>query len=269
MPELPIGDARGRVQDIDPQIVWTVMLYPRDEAARTERLARFTEQFIALLEKEVAPRWKSHKGRLADLSKLGAGLGRLLAPLGGFQALAAARSWAELRERDDQRVWPACVAGDVFFQILKLDAAGLGGSVNKAVAIGRDYLKGATTEDGRAIGGASDRYIRTQWEHFRPVVHLWAAFRTWQFDSADYLNGPDSWSPFLPKGLPSFLFAAEWLLRKGAAHHARATKTPTLRLRDAWRVPRTFKLRPMDLAIPQPEDWALEALRDYKAPKRD
>lgn len=256
MPELPVGDETGAFSADDLLRVYAYMAHPRSEISRLQFLARMTEQVVAHVQPVLEERYP------ADLASavLGAQLGRWLQPLGGFPRLTTAPSAERVGDRLVESVWPGSVAGDVLTYLHRMEVSGFKPSVNKAVAISVRYLTRAVDLRG-ATGGRSPRYVREQWEAFKPSVHLWAAYRAWLAEMEGDISLPP---PVSEEGLPLFLALAEWFAERGLNMFAHGQKMPTLNPSELWRVPQHVRLPTLQIQeLPLPE-WALEVVRSYR-----
>gem|GEM_PF-5002746 len=268
MPYMDLGDENGALNLYDFETVWATMAHPRDETARLHYMARSRERFAAEIEKKMTEQTETPMTKEQAAMATGLHLGFWLAPIGGFPTLTEAPPYPEVVERQQRSAWPGCAAGDVLLYLLQIDAAGIPSSVNKAVFVARDYLQGAKDGEGENIG-ASERYIRQCWEDFKPVAHLWAAYRVWQFnDDPEGREGPESFSPFQMDSLRPFLALSEKLADLGAAHVAHGRREPTLAPDQLWRVPERIQLPDVTFTIPSLAGWIADALKRYKAPSR-
>jgi len=160
--------------------------------------------------------------------------------------------------------------------IVRLAHWALPASVNKAVFIEYRYLN----KDGEPAlnlkgqhGPSSKRSILEAWQCYKPAVHLWAAFRLWQFYYGDTTGhgpdkpGPDWCNPLLPEGLPGFLAHAELFRRIGTTLYAHGRSAPALEPGETWQLPHGIQLPDIPLGIPSfaAEDWVLSTLTDYRA----
>jgi hypothetical protein len=166
-----------------------------------------------------------------------------------------------MRLRDS--AWPGSVAGDLLIYLQQTRASGIKPSINKALALVVCSLKGATNAR-RKPRGRSSRYIRKQWEEFKPVAHLWAAYRAILFANLQGKNQPEMSTD---EGLPLFLALAEWFAEEGLSIYPHSRRQPALDSSELWRVPAALRSQWPLLEVeqaPLPE-WAVEALRrQYK-----
>jgi hypothetical protein len=261
MPDLPIGDEEGNLSTgSDSMRVYAFMAHPRSEEFRQQYLARMYEVCAADLQVELEARVPKEAPPHLVSAVVGVQLGRWIHPLGGFPRLASAPSANDAAERLFDNAWPGSVAGDLLLYLHQMRLSGIEPSVNKAVTLEVDYLAGATTVAGAPSQGGSARYVRDQWAEFKPVVHLWAAYRTTFFANQNGRNVPE---PTSDEGFPLFLALSEWWADEALGIQGRQ---PILDNAELWRVPARVRSKWPLLQIttdsPLP-DWALEVLRRH------
>jgi hypothetical protein len=268
MPDLPIGNEDGSFSAHDPLGVWACMAHPRREDFRHQFLARMYERVVAELQPELEKDVPAECPPDLVGASLGMVLGEWLQPLGGFQQLTRAPSASDAYERMFEGVWPGSIAGDMLIYMHQMKVSGIGPSVNKAIAVAVDYLTGATTPSGAAGRGASERYVRKQWVVYKPVAHLWAAFRAILFVTQEGAKLPGMMSD---EGFPLFLAFSEWFAKDGLSIYPHGRRLPVLDSAELWRVPAAMMARiPPFKATWQPlPNWAVEVLSRYKARKSD
>lgn len=259
MPELPIGRQAAKPTDED-LAVGAVMAFPRDGAERLRALARFHEFVIGGLY-ERAAKGQSEKlpPELAG-QMLGSVYGKALEPYGGLATLLGAPSGDAMYKKAMRSLWPGSIAGDLLLYLLQMRAAGIPASVNKAIAIELVLLEEMSKEPLDWYGGKTERYVREEWERFKPACHLWAAFRTGIIERRKVAL----WSPGAGN-LPEFLGLAEAILSAASTLQSRSRSEPLLSAAEMWRVPPDYPL-PTVTFTPRPmDDWMLTALQRFKS----
>lgn len=154
----------------------------------------------------------------------------------------------------------ATVAGDILTALYLMDKFSVPEpSLNKAIFVSMEFAK---SKDGVYGDGTrmnvSERMVLECWNEYKPVAHLWAAFR---------INGAYPYADDDVFSDPQFLEVAVGLFRFGAGFiPARAkNKTPVLDAQKCWALPDSIPARnPVLDRIP---DRLLEYLKKYKAPK--
>jgi hypothetical protein len=260
LPILPIGDGAGGTDDLDPLVVLAAITFPRDVAKQRQFIGRFLESSFGGVEES------ARAGLIPDFANvphaligamIGAGLGRRLAPLGGFSGTAAAPGFEQLSEEILANAWAGSIAGDMISWITELHVHGYRASVRKAVSLALVYYQDVTGKDGKNRG-SGERYIQDSWKLFKPSAHLWAALRLWMFAGEKPPAGPAWLSPFSIESLPTFLTFAQSYLRVVTAIVPHGRKEPILDRQECWEVPQGYPLN-ADVHIrlgPLP-DWIL------------
>ena len=261
-PMLDITIDDGNLSQFALCTCWAVMAYPRDSQARDE--------FLVTLKTDVGARIMETLSNSEERALMSALIGQWLEQHGGFASLLKARGQEHVQSALEKNWWPGSVAGDVLLWIVRLAHWAPPASVNKAVFLEERYLEHALNGLGQH-GPSSKRSILAAWKDYKPAAHLWAAFRTWQFYYGDSSgHGPDKPGPdwcnlFLPEGLLGFLGYAEIFRRIGTTLYAHGQSEPVLEPRETWQLPHSIKLPNVPLAVPSLEDWALDALKAYRA----
>lgn len=269
MPDMLIGGEDGALSwGEDFLRVHAFMAHPRSEELRHQFLARMHERVAAEMEPELEAQAPVEAPPGFVGAVVGMQLGQWLRELGGFQRLAGAPSAQDVSERFFGNVWPGSLAGDILIYLHQMSLSGIKPSINKAIAITVDFLVGATTAAGSHGKGGSERYLREQWAEFKPVAHLWAAFRATFFTNREGGNLP---GPTEESGLPFFLAFAEWFAEVGLSIYPHGRKQPILDNSELWRVPASVKARwpPIQFESEPLPDWALEVLSRYRPKKSD
>lgn len=254
MPVIPT-ERQGRQTLVSPLALRAIMAFPKDEEQRRRYLAAFHGYAIGQMETFLRQRPDFEPYSMGR--KLGEHVGGVLGPLGGFAALSQAPPFLEMERRADDSSWPGAIAGDLLISLIQMRAAGLESSVSKAVAIALDSLARATPAEG-TTGGRTERYVRQAWENFKPVCHLWAAYRSLEPVTG---NGQDR--------VDILLALSHVLLGLALSLQPKGAREPLLRAEDMWRLPRRYNHRGLitHLKLPPLEDWKRDVLRRYKARK--
>jgi len=248
MPTIPTERVKRQVR-VNPWVLLGIMSFPKDEEQRRLHLASAHRHVMGEMEAHIRDLPEARGYSPGQL--IGAYFGKVLEAIGGFRALSQAPSVSEARTQVEERVWPASIAGDILNYLIQMRAAGLGVSVNKAVALSEEYLKGATTRKGPP-GGRSDRYIRQAWEDFKPVCHLWAAFRLLEESDIEPADRVEARLPL-----------SRALLGLALTLQPKGRREPLLRAEEMWQLPRRYKSphAPIRFTIPPLEEWQMEVLR--------
>ena len=152
----------------------------------------------------------------------------------------------------------ATVAGDILMVLYIMDKFNVPEpSLNKAIFVAMEYAKNAKYGDGTRMN-VSERMVLKCWNEYKPVAHLWAAFRI----NVAY--------PYTKDGVfsdPKFLEVAVGLFRFGAAFiPARAKiKNPVIDAAKCWTLP--DRIPASNLVSERRPDRLLKYLKKYKAPK--
>jgi hypothetical protein len=170
---------------------------------------------------------------------------------------------SQIRKRIEQATREGTVAGDLLgnlYGMCSFPDHFPEPSVRKAIFAARHFARRTTYGDGSRLPH-SDRGIRDYFEHYRPVAHLWAAFRLHQAfpirNHRDVLASPDAVQDFLAIARRIQEFGCKFFSGRDR------TKKPLLDARTMWRVPQGDRV----LAPPWkgPPDWLLAAMKQYKA----
>ena len=158
------------------------------------------------------------------------------------------------------------VAGDMLLFLLNAaERDPKNASVLKALHIIKADYKDGHDHAGQPLPSGRSTLMEA-WSKFKPVAHLWAAFRLWQGDLkqdpsfALLLENADNGENFL-----NFLSVAEALREKAERFVAQGQKGPILSPDETWRAPSDLTLKPVQLGIPDLTDWAKERLSEYRA----
>jgi hypothetical protein len=147
------------------------------------------------------------------------------------------------------------IAGEVFLNLLGLKLHGQDASVGKAVFLVSRDLEKRPLHSGRSAPSNKDRVHRF-WAKFRPAAHLWAAFRLAQENGLLELDGSDAMLATLNDHL---LLGGDVLLAKASENRLTIEKNP-------WTLPPHYPRKPYGVNVAPPTPWALEILKEYKAP---
>lgn len=256
MPVIPTERIKRQVR-VNPWVLLGIMCFPKDEEQRRRHLASFHRYAAGEMETFIRSLPEAEGYPVGSI--LGAHLGRALEPIGGFPLLSQAPSFSEAELQMGDRAWPGSIAGDLLNYLIQMTAAGLQASINKAVAMSEEYLKDATARKGPP-GGRSVRYIKQAWEDFKPVCHLWAAFRL--------LEGKDIGAADRTEAK---LALSRVLLELALTIRPKGGRGPLLLPGEMWQLPRRYQHRQLvvKFKIPPLEDWQTKVLRDKFKSLRD
>jgi hypothetical protein len=252
MPVIPT-ERHGRRVRVNPLVLYAVMCFPNDETARSHLLVRTHERVASQAEEMLR---KAGRFPAMPLGRaIGENLGRSLQQFGGFSALSKAPTFEEISERMAAQGWPGAISGDILLDLLQMTVAGTSASVNKAVALAVRSLSGAAAAgEGVASGGRSERYVREAWGNFKPVSHLWAAFRMIQLGvttQGGELNYTDR-----------LLVLSHFILKLALTLRPKG-RGSLLSSEEVWRLSRRYKLPFLlsEFKLPPLEAWKVEVLR--------
>ena len=151
-----------------PYEITAYMLFPQDAPKRSAYLARKMAEYTLKQSQE-----DSH-----------------LIPAEILQDLLE-NSTVSAPEITEHIVKQACVAAEIFLNLVKLHCSGEDASVNKAMFLGDSFFKHAQNKVMGKIS-SSESSIRRAWTAYKPAAHLWAAYiiinDTAEHDSDSYLQ---------------------------------------------------------------------------------
>jgi hypothetical protein len=155
------------------------------------------------------------------------------------------------------------IAGEIFLCLLsfKLHRPKKDTSVSKAVFLVSKELKAKRTESWIRIATDCDR-IHNCWTKFRPAAHLWAAFNLLEC-SGQEMDPPNASAREIRSLNDDLILIGDGLLSEATA--AGLNFDP-----DPWTVPDGFPGKPANVRslIQPPTLWAIETLKNYRAPVR-
>lgn len=179
-----------------------------------------------------------------------------------LRLLLEAPSYASLGELSAANTKRAIVAGDVLMTLYVMKRFALSEpSMNKAIFVAMEYAKKAKYGDSTSLA-ISEPTIRKCWEEYRPVAHLWAAYRV----NKAYPYAPQR-SEFSTYRIAALLEVAQGMFQFGASYipkRARPQK-PILDRAQCWVLPDTIAARHLE-SVRQPERLQ-RILEKYRAPK--
>jgi hypothetical protein len=189
-----------------------------------------------------------------------------------------ARTWRLLLHRPNLRqlataetesVKRGQVAGDVLAALYLMDRFSerepsfKEPSMRKAVFAAQEMARTDTYGDGTRMKVAG-KTIEEYWEEFKPVAHLWAAFRINNTPEYSFAAMSDlmtsGFVPFLQVAAGLFHFGCDFKLSRV---NPQAQK-PILDPRQSWSLPDSIERRDLDTNAPLPSRL-VEILRQYKA----
>jgi len=218
MPELPILAETGKLHEIAPDIIWTIMVYPNDPDRQEELLAAFIiEKYADDPEGEDVL-----SGLAASIPWLAAALYRSSTP-SGVMALAkraTGSSWA---------------AGEILTAMLAVSIHHPEIAIGPSMAI--DVLYEFHREGPVRIG---HRTLWDVWSKFRSVSHLYAVRRLWDLSCGDQDPEGLGWERWLAEGFEEYLALAEDIRKMAITRRF-------LSHEETWRVPETLSLPPAQI----------------------
>lgn len=234
-------DVKGNAED--PGRVLGVMLFPNDQAMR--------EQFMATRLTEL------------EVSRFGDGA-RLEVDARTLRLLLEAPSREEMGRTVAEATKRATYSGDILSMVYLMDRfkdrhpAFDRPSINKAVAFCKEFGLMHKFGDGDKMY-YSEKKIRECWDEFKPVAHLWAAFRI----NKAYPFQRDAFGS--AEGLYKFLGVAAGIYNFGASFVPKASKPPVpiLDPTTAWLIPES--IAPMSLYSDRLPDQLAAYAANYKA----
>jgi hypothetical protein len=234
MPEISLDGT-----PLDPGWVLATMHFPNDKNLRDRYFAVHRIRLEVLDAKE------------SELFQVDAQTLRLLIEAPGYDQLKVLVSETAKR---------GIVAGDILAAMYLMDRFSIPEpSINKAIYVSRQFARKVRYGDDTKMPGW-EQNIKNCWREFRPVAHLWAAFR---------LNQA---YPFTPErttfssGFADFLEVASGLLNFGFSFIPLRAKPrrPILDPSKSWALPATVQANHLDSdRLP---DRLIKILKNYKAP---
>lgn len=209
------ADEVGRACFFDVMHLYSIMCYPRDEAAQ-ERFAK------ALQAGETLAAIDAAKREYGDELKVHADADMMLS------TAAAPKLHETLQQAATDAAFGGTVSGIILGWIIfrgkrpeTRSTASLGGAFR---------MIQEACDAGRWRGGKIDNLKRHIWPTYRPVAHLWAALHVWR-ERASGL-------PLKPDDLHQFLMMAEWFRRQGEEFHVGRSRAgaAVLDSNETWKI---------------------------------
>lgn len=148
----------------------------------------------------------------------------------------------------------ACVAAEIFLNLVKLNSSGEDASVNKAIHLGGKYFKEALSLTAGKIS-SSESSIRRAWSAYMPAAHLWAAYtiisESTENNSESYLQQ---------------LSLAHQLVKLAPKFSSKNAKEPLFSSDELWIIPDFVELPECSLMCHGLSEGEQEHLRSYVAP---
>ncbi len=177
-----------------------------------------------------------------------------------LKTLINAPSFSTLKEQKIESTKRGTVAGDILATLYLMDRFGVERpSMNKAIFCAMEFAKKAKYGDGTPLA-ISEPSIRKFWNEFRPVAHLWAAFRLAQ----DYPYAPE---PLHPNNHKKFLEVAQGIFEFGRNYIPKGSKSNKSILDGDyfWVIPKVVQAS--HLQSKRVPTLLLKTLKKYKAPR--
>ncbi len=250
MPKITLTDSPN-----DLGWVWSVMLFPNDEALRNQNYAvEFTklelEKWDELDEKRVSPKTKDS----ANLIETNIEVLRLLIEAPADSAFKTLRT---------ERIKQGIVAGNILGSLYVMDRFGLAEpSMNKAVDYAKKYAGKAKYGDGSSME-VSEAKIREYWVEFKPVAHLWAAFQlnsVYSFSAESNVFSETDFLTFLQVAAGIYDFGSKFIPKRAKV------KKAFLDVEKCWIL--DSNVDPLHLESEIKPEYLIKFLKKYKAPKK-
>jgi hypothetical protein len=240
---MPIIDLDG--SPLDQHRVLSLMYFPRDELLRNQYFElNLMSQNLLDLEDEV----------VCNVTA------------GDLRLLINAPPLNEIRDKVSEAAKRATSAADVLACVYLMEKfkdkvnAFSEPSLNRAFHVAKEFAIKAKFGDGE-VPPRSEATIRKNWEEFRPVAHLWAAFRInigYPFaNKADFFRTPESFHKFLGVAAGIFSFGTAFVPSRAKPAN------PILDQGTAWVVPPSIE--PLSLVSDRVPDLLKDYLSHYKA----
>lgn len=224
--------------------IHAVMLYPTDESAR--------DKFI------IASLCGLKKNREENIQL----------PIGALSYLLSISSVEDVVKRAADDAEKAVIAGDMLDFIAQMQFVGYQEpSVNKAIYLIQSYLSTAV-KGCRRKAGSSEKTIRQHWEKYKPVAHLWAAFRVYQL--APKSNFTNIAKTLAGVKLNEFLAVAEHFRLFGESFKPSRIKSheSLLPKGETWQVPEDYELATINMNFDGSSTWMTKRLKTFKNSKK-
>lgn len=210
---MPVMELDGG--QLDSMRVYAYMAYPDCEQKRKEFLATSLTRIVL------------------ESSMDGEGV---VIPDGMLRTVLEAPPYSDVLNQAAKVAAKGETAGDILLYVASMvDENIKEPSIGKAVYMAEHYLNSA---QGQKVA-SSDISIKKAWKSFRPVSHLWAAFRLLQFNNIDS-------SPSLPdlmaKDIKKLLAIAEYFRKFGESFFPTRTtdNSPLFTVDECWRPPENY-----------------------------
>jgi hypothetical protein len=134
-------------------------------------------------------------------------------------------------------------------------------SMNKAIFVAQGFAKESSYGDGSKIN-SSERMIRKYWNEFKPVAHLWAAFRinrAYGFAPIKEVFTKEWFTPFLSVAAGLYNFGTQFVPFRPR------DKKPMLNAETCWALPKSIP--PSNLSTDRIPDKLIQTLERYNAPR--
>lgn len=177
-----------------------------------------------------------------------------------LQILLEAPGYTDMTIRAAAAAKRAVIAADILCAIYLMDKFSLPEpSMNKAVAMVRDYARTTTYGDGSRMDTSITR-IRECWQEFKSVAHLWAAARinqVYPYTERQEDLYADSFESYLQVAQSFYHFGVSFIPKR-----ARPIE-PILDAKTSWTLPPS--IRPKNLHSERQPDRLIKFLESYEA----
>ena len=264
MPNLEILESDGSLSPLSFLTLLSVMLFPKDEEARHSFIVLsfqdIRNQFRVNLERETGSEEEINGGEKYLLSK---------APNADL-ARYPKKPQAIIDRLIKNRRWQGLAAGEMLSWIVYMNHFEQSPSVNKAHCVEskkleQDWaeLKNLFEESPLSSPGGSPRWLWKAWGEFKPVSHLWAAYKQWQLSNGIGKDGILTSTPsFLQnEHILEFLGLAESFLKIGTSIKPTRSIKPILNREEAWTTPEQLALPEIPL-VPSRDEYLDEIIKE-------
>jgi hypothetical protein len=275
MPTLDLGNWLDIFDLSSPIRLLAAMAHPNEPDKQKRIIAsciggnkeRLLEKHKSLVQKEIIrPSDKKEWEKLCrdTLRKLDKHLSNAYNSSGGIKTIIDSPDLKQIMKKYGEACYRGIIAGHMLFAIKQMkdqeqDIESMGGgSVNKAV----DLICITNKIVAEKLGiGISPTSIRKYWAEYKPVSHLWAAYKMWGVAGC-----PDECSPHHCSSLPIFLTLGDEFRKFGESYSSHGQDGPLLSKNETCRPPANIPLYEVSFDLPLLTPAELKILNDYRPP---